>query len=238
MIWRVLVFYLLTFFFTMLIGGLQQEAGLLPALTFLPQWGPGIAGLLTALIFRKRDGWQISWFRPELPPLRYLALLGLPLIMGLSAYGIARVFFTTIPAGPPITALLLIGMPIGAIGEEIGWRGYLQRRLAPQMTGAFSALLVGFLWTFFHIQFWAAGPVFLAVLAISFMAMSVTMQSLLADYEYNVLGAALFHLGINLGSLLIFGLLLAFDLPFLLIYTGLAVLIAVITVLTLRHRAS
>jgi hypothetical protein len=62
MILRVVVFYVLTWVFTILIGGLQQEAGLLPGLTFLPQWGPGIAGLITMLIFRKRDGVGITFF--------------------------------------------------------------------------------------------------------------------------------------------------------------------------------
>jgi hypothetical protein len=45
MILRVVVLYGLAVVFTFLIGGLQQGAGLLPDLTFLPQWGPGIAGL-------------------------------------------------------------------------------------------------------------------------------------------------------------------------------------------------
>jgi hypothetical protein len=35
MILRVVVFYVLTWVFTVLIGGLQQEAGLLPGLTIL-----------------------------------------------------------------------------------------------------------------------------------------------------------------------------------------------------------
>lgn len=34
---RVVIFYVLTLLFTMTLGGLQQEAGLFPELTFLPQ---------------------------------------------------------------------------------------------------------------------------------------------------------------------------------------------------------
>ena len=41
MILRIGVFYLLTWFFIMLLGGIQQETGLLPPQIGLAQWGPG-----------------------------------------------------------------------------------------------------------------------------------------------------------------------------------------------------
>ena len=92
MILRVVVFYVLTLFFTFFIGGLQQEAGLLPGLTFLPQWGPGLAGLVTMLIFLKRDGLRITFYRAGMPLRRYLWAFLLPLGFGLLALLFALAF--------------------------------------------------------------------------------------------------------------------------------------------------
>ena len=61
---RVGVFYVLTWFFLMMLGGIQQATGILPPQIGLPQWGPGIAALLMLVIFRK-DGFKISFFSKE-----------------------------------------------------------------------------------------------------------------------------------------------------------------------------
>jgi hypothetical protein len=47
---RIIVFYGLTWFFLILLGGGQQAAGL-PAEISLPQWGPGLAALLMLILF-------------------------------------------------------------------------------------------------------------------------------------------------------------------------------------------
>ena len=151
MILRVVVFYVLTWVFTVLIGGLQQEAGLLPGLTFLPQWGPGIAGLITMLIFRKKDGVGITFFSARMPLRRYLWAVLLPLVSGLLAFVFALRFLGR-PEDIPITAAVVAGMIAGALGEEIGCRGYLHKRIAPHMNGLLSSLLVGVLWASFHVQ--------------------------------------------------------------------------------------
>jgi hypothetical protein len=98
-------------------------------------------------------------------------------------------------------------------------------------------MLVGVLWTLFHLQLYAGGALFMAVLAAGFVAMSVMMQALLADFEFNVLGSALYHLGINLGGLLSFGLITEFNLGFVAIYSGIAVFVATATVYALRRRS-
>lgn len=78
------VFYVLTWFFLMLLGGIQQETGLLPPEIGLAQWSPGIAALLMPLIFRK-DGHKIVFFSKDTPVLRYLlaalVLVGVGLVV-------------------------------------------------------------------------------------------------------------------------------------------------------------
>jgi membrane protease YdiL (CAAX protease family) len=225
MILRVVVFYVLTWVFTMLMGGLQQEAGLLPELTFLPQWGPGIAGLITMLIFFKRDGLRITFFSRRMPWRRYLWTLLVPLGFGLVLYLFALAFLGD-PGSMEFTLAGVAMMIAGAVGEEIGWRGYLQKRLAPQLNGLLSSLLVGLLWTLFHTPYYEGGVLFMAFFGLGLVSLSVTMYALLAEYQFNVLGATLFHLAINLTSALAAGLVLSFSLPFMITYGVVAAVLA------------
>lgn len=234
MILRVIVFYVLTWFFTMLIGGLQQEAGLLPGLTFLPQWGPGIAGLLTMLIFLKKDRVRITFFRAGMPLQRYLWVFLLPLGHGALMFLVALLFFDRLGA-LPFTPVLIISMVIGALGEEIGWRGYLHKRIAPRLSGLTSSLIVGVLWAPFHMQLWAGGVVFMAFFGLALVSLSIIVYAVLAEYECNVLGATLFHLAINLTNAMFIGLISSFSLPFMIAYGVIAALIAAVVVFARRE---
>jgi membrane protease YdiL (CAAX protease family) len=213
----------------MAIGGLQQEAGLLPGLTFLPQWGPGIAGLVTMLIFLKRDGVRITFFGAQMPLRRYLWAFLLPLGFGLLVFVFARVFLGD-PEPMQLTVTGVLVMAAGALGEEIGWRGYLHKRIAPHMNGLTSSLLVGVLWTLFHMPYFEGGVLYMAFFGLGLVSLSVMMYALLADYQFNVLGATLFHLAINLTSALAASLVVGFSLPFMIAYGTIAALIATVVV--------
>lgn len=233
MVLRIVVFYVLAMFLTFLIGGLQQEAGLLPELTFLPQLGPGIAGLITMLAFYRRDRLRIVFFSPGMLPQRYLWAILLPLVFGLLTFLFARLFLE--PAeGMEISPLVVAWMFAGAVGEEIGWRGYLHKRVAPHMNGLLSSLLVGALWTPFHIQFWPGGPVYLAFAGLALISLSIMMYALLAEHEFNVLGATVFHLTINLTAALSVGWLSGLNLVFMIAYSVIAALMAAGVVLVRR----
>ena len=66
---RVVVFYILTFVFTIVLGGIQEAAGLSQTSIILPQWAPGLAALLMLLIFRK-DRLHITFFDRRVPTSR------------------------------------------------------------------------------------------------------------------------------------------------------------------------
>lgn len=203
---RVLVFYLLMWVFIVLLGGTLQaitSEGILSTDSlwqFLPQWAPGLAGLAMLLLFRK-DGLRLTWFDPAMPWWHWLVLFALPLALGAVVYGLGLLAGPVI--GIPLTLVLVVRSIFGAVGEELGWRAYLHKRLAPEMNGLWSSLLVGVLWSTMHVHFFAGGPVFFALVTIAFIALSVVMYALLAEYKFNVLGASLFHLGINVGSTLV-----------------------------------
>lgn len=201
---RIIVFYVLTWFFIMLIGSSQQATGIIPSDIGLPQWGPGIAALLMLVIFRK-DGFKITFFSKGIPALRYLYAALIPLGMGFVVYLIKFLVPMETDAARGISINLpftLLWIPLGAIGEEIGWRGYLHQKLNPHMRGLFSSLLVGLFWMPIHVSFLSQSPVFLIFFTLMIMSFSVVIYALVQDTGFNVLLAAIFHMAINLTNFL------------------------------------
>lgn len=201
---RIVVFYVLTWFFLGLLGGLQQETGLIPPEISLPQWAPGIAALLMLAIFRK-DGFKITFFSKETPAKRYLLAALLPVGVGLVIFlvlSLLNVESTAVPEAYDNLPLVLLWMPLGALGEELGWRGYLHKKLDTRLRGLISSLLVGVLWMLIHVHFFSQGPVFLIFLVLLFISYSVVIYAVVQDTGFSVVLATVFHLAINLSNLL------------------------------------
>ncbi len=199
---RVLVYYILTFLFVLILGGTQQ-ATRLPAEIGIPQLAPGIAALLMLLIFRS-DRHRITLAFTSTPIKRYLAAFAIPITAGFFTFGISLLLARDF-TGPSFQSVVLlptlIWMPLGAIGEEIGWRGYLHKHLDRHTNGFTSSIIVGILWTFFHIHLVRNGIVFTFFTMLLFVSISLLMYIILRDQKFNVTLAAVFHLGINLTSL-------------------------------------
>ena len=171
---RIVVFYVLTWFFLGLLGGLQQETGLIPPEISLPQWAPGIAALLPVGV-------------------------GLVIFLVLT---LLKVESTAMPEAYDNLPLVLLWMPLGALGEELGWRGYLHKKLDPRLRGLISSLLVGVLWMLIHVHFFSQGPVFLIFLVLLFISYSVVIYAVVQGTGFSVVLATVFHLAINLSNLL------------------------------------
>ncbi len=116
-------------------------------------WSPGIAAILTKFIFRenlKGIGWQLG-------DRKYLILgLAIPLLYALVIYG----FVWTTGLGeftpqPIIKVLIystagLVFACFAALGEEIGWRGFLVPELNKITSFTKAALITGIIWTVWH----------------------------------------------------------------------------------------
>lgn len=130
-------------------------------------WSPGAAGLLTRLFFQgnwRGHGWGWGRTRYQLSsygiPLAYAAVVYVPLWMGgfadFQASIIARVCQRFgVGASVPHYFLLLatVGMArssVSALGEELGWRGFLVPQLAKIMPFGGVALTSGILWSLWH----------------------------------------------------------------------------------------
>lgn len=199
MIKRVALFYVLTFLFTIVLGGLQEATGFARswATVTLPQLAPGLAALAMLGLFR-RDGLRLSLSLRGVSAWRALGALLAPAAVAAVVFILLR---PDVGGQPAPLWLMLPGMALGAFGEEVGWRGYLHRRLDPHLQPLASSALVGVLWALWHVGLYGNGPVYMLCLVLLMVAYSTVLYGLLKGTRFNVWVAAAFHLGINLGNL-------------------------------------
>jgi membrane protease YdiL (CAAX protease family) len=230
---RVVVFYILTFVFTIVLGGIQEAAGISQTSIILPQWGPGLAGLAMLLIFRK-DRLRITFFDRRAPASRYLFAALIPIGGAVLIYLIYRLFFGAPSAGAATATatpwILLLWFPLGAISEELGWRGYLHNRLNADMVGLASSVVVGTLWAFWHVGSYQNGALYTLFFMLLMISYSVVIYALVSRIGFNVLVAAIFHLMINIGNLFSFAIVNRVE--FLMVSSLVWAAIAVVVVLT------
>jgi membrane protease YdiL (CAAX protease family) len=106
-------------------------------------WGPGIAALISLYVFRKSHRRTITVAGSSV--WRSAAFYGLPILL-LATAGVES------PDGSVNHALpLLIGVVglFNILGEELGWRGFLQDALRPLPMVA-RYVLIGVMWEFWH----------------------------------------------------------------------------------------
>jgi len=143
----------------------------------LAMWGPGVAAVLTTLIVEKQPFKSLrlntlglrrfyiwAWL---LPPALTLLTLATTLLLGTgqfdTSFTLLRDALAKAPAGTPIPSLsqvvimqLLFAVTLApfvnilfAMGEELGWRGFLLPHLLP--LGQWPAILIsGAIWGFWH----------------------------------------------------------------------------------------
>src|SRR5215208_6682830 len=157
-----------------------------------------VAIVLTAIVFgrgalRKLLGRLLIW---RVNPLWYLGV-----VLGPVALVGGMVAFNTLLGGPALS----LGMPLvsvaiffgfsifpgSALGEEIGWRGYVLPRLQSRMSALSAALLIAPIWGLWHLPLWLTGdpvktPTFFVPFVVGVFALSVILT-----WVYNSTGGSL-----------------------------------------------
>ncbi len=118
-------------------------------------WCPGVSALVTRLIFQhnvRGEGWKWA-------PIRF-ELLGytLPVAYAAAAYSAVWLFdFGRVDLArfhSPALRFITLGLAINlafALGEELGWRGFLVPKLAEGLTFTRTALVSGIIWSSWHV---------------------------------------------------------------------------------------
>ncbi len=213
---------------------LQPLTGLEPDLLRLTQFGPsiGVLGVVLVNLVLRRPTMVAASLRPTALVLRRMgcAVGTLATLLGVGAAALA-VAGQPVPlqsASPIGTALWLVVLLqfVGACGEELGWRSFLQLHLEARWSMTVSALVVGTLWATWHVDYFASGPVFFAAFWLSCLAMSVIMAQLLRGAGRGaLLIAATFHCSLNLGTSMVLDIS-GDDLPTMLALAASATIVA------------
>ena len=155
------------------------------------------------LVIFRGDHHRVSVVDRSIPLSRYAVAALVPFGGALAVYLINTLVLGAIPFGgsTPIPWLLLLWMPLGAFGEELGWRGYLHQGLDTRLTGLMSSFIVGIMWALWHVGLYQNGILYMAFVLVLIVSYSVVIYALVQATAFNVMHAAVFHLVINITNL-------------------------------------
>lgn len=202
---RVLVFSLVTMVFSGILNALQAATGPSPELIQLVQFAPALGVGVMFLLFRRTTRVDARFTPP--------ALERSALIVGIVVAAMAVSVLVHVIAGRPWRAdglpfpfwVLVITMVIGAAGEELGWRAYLQPYLQTRFSVLRSSLVVGVLWGFWHIGGFEHGLAYMGLFVVMATALSVVMGAVLRGARRtNLVVATAAHAAVNLSLILLF----------------------------------
>jgi CAAX protease family protein len=163
-------------------------------------WCPGAAGLLTRFLFQRNlRGHGFGWGETKYElagywiPLVYAAAVYLPVWFDgyFNAHGQLLTRFGELHPHIPPWALLpvffaylgtvgVLGSCISALGEELGWRGFLVPELAKLTSFPVVALISGVIWSLWHYpllffsEYHGAGPRWYSTLCFTVMVIGIS----------------------------------------------------------------
>lgn len=149
----------------------------------------GTAGVRT--LFGQLKRWRVS-------PIWYaMALIGIPII-GLAAAGIHTVLGGTLAMEsiPEIVVVLpfqfvFVALVGGGLDEEMGWRGFALPRLQRRYDPIAANLLLGVLWTCWHLPLFFVGSDVFARSPFALYLLEMTALSFVLGWIYNSTGGSL-----------------------------------------------
>lgn len=100
--------------------------------------------------FKERLNWKLFTFTTVVHVLIMSGSVGIAALTTGLLYGLEDLSF-----GAIVTNIFL-SVVTGATGEESCWRGYLQPSFEKKYSAVKSSLIVGFIWSFWHIPLWLA----------------------------------------------------------------------------------
>lgn len=146
----------------------------------------------------------------------YLAALAGPLAITGVAAALAAVATGTLPAlaegtrPAPLEDLALwalltvVAAPLFVLSENLGWRAWLQRGLQVRHSPVVAGVVVGLVWTVWHLPLFEIDPLFAALPFVPFLLATVARSVLLAGLfnasRSSILPVAVAHFAFNIGT--------------------------------------
>ena len=166
-------------------------------------WGPSLAAILLSL----RDGELMDLLgravKVSTVPASAWALVLAPLVLLLVMRPFAPEGTTNLSAGL-LVAMIGFNLILGPLGEELGWRGYFQDRVNPDIGWLAASLMVGAIWFVWHLPLWTIdsphAQIALRLYAGHVMCYAVIIGAAYTLSDGSILPAILIHLTVNLAA--------------------------------------
>jgi membrane protease YdiL (CAAX protease family) len=175
-------------------------------------WTPNIAAFIVIkLILQEKRGisklvggwgkWRVGfqWYAAAISPL-FISFIAVVVFL---AFG-GKPLKPDQPIIVPLVLSLILSTITGAMGEELGWRGFLLPRIQQRYNSLLSGLIVGLIWALWHLPLWLLpGYGWDAVpywsFALGAISCSVLMTWILNNTDGSLLMASIMHLMMNYG---------------------------------------
>lgn len=191
---------------TVMLAALWQSANF-PQEVEIGQAGPAVASVLILFAFGYRKRFKPFLIERNHPLYVYVMAASIPFVLALGAGRLVPMVLDSEPMSLlPVDGriwLFLLWVLIGTILEELGWRNFLQRHVN-QIEGTtwrplYGFILVGVLWSAWHIQSYTFGLVFVFGQCLLLTSTSIVLGDITQRFGQNIITAALAHMSINLG---------------------------------------
>jgi len=199
MILKVTLFIFITLVLTVIFAVVQQKTGLNFEKISLPQLAPAVVVLILFLIYKDLPA-RINLHFDKVILTKSLIALVVPAFLFAIAFFVGKQLNLNVKMTDNLTTLLplmITGMLIGALGEEIGWRSFLQPILEKKNSVLVASILVGIIWGLWHVGHYKSGLLFMTGFLLFTISVSIIVAWLLRGTEYNLIISAMFHLSIN-----------------------------------------
>jgi membrane protease YdiL (CAAX protease family) len=206
MLLRIGIFTVITLIITVLLAVFQQKVNIGFEKISFPQFAPVIGFVIISLFFADIV-FSVNFSFNKTVAIRTLIAFIIPLLL----FGV--VFFAGKQTGlsvkltenlHSVLPVMLIGILFGAVGEEIGWRGFLQPILEKRNCVLIASIIVGVIWGLWHIGHYKNGLLFMSGFLLFTISASIIIAWLLRETQFNMIIAAVFHITINLGFIIFF----------------------------------
>lgn len=163
---------------------------------------PTISAVVIVLLFEKKAGIKTFFCSIFSPKLRMFPAFSC-VIIAFTTMFTAKVISCLLLKTPfelaEMTSKQLIIIVWAFVAEEIGWRGFLTKKLATSSNQALIPLLVGLIWAFWHYHFFIIGTIDVAIplFIVGCVVDSYLYVALLKISKGNVLIAMIFHMTSN-----------------------------------------
>lgn len=178
----------------------QPLTGPDPEVLSLVMLAPALGAGAAWLLVRRHTPWTLPRARPGAVVVS-LALAVAAVAIYFAALSILRGSGSVIPrevAGTPLPIFLLL-QAVGALAEEIGYRGLLLHGLQRWLPRWVAAVVTGILFGLWHVQYYALPPAQFGAFLVGTVALTLTMVAVMTgSFWQRMAVCTVIHLGANL----------------------------------------